>query len=111
MISRYSNYFQKLLTSPSREARLLAHVVSRDPGSATAKNMKYIQEITSLSVWDFAPWKIKEALPVKTVPEAEVRRLRLLGHLLGCRSSKNVCVEDILILNFENNQKNIVHKN
>ena len=78
----YFNFFQKLLTIPSIEVRLLAHVVSRDPGSVTAKNLKYIQEITSLSVWDFATWKIKEALPVKTVPETEVWRLRLIGHLL-----------------------------
>ena len=94
VISRYSNFFQKLLNSPSREVRLLAHIVSRDPASVTAKNIKYIQELTKLSVWDFAPWKIKEALPVKTVPENEMWRLRLLGHLLDCRRCKHVCVED-----------------
>ena len=88
VISRYSNFFQKLLNSPSREVRLLAHIVSRDPASVTAKNIKYIQELTQLSVWDFAPWKIKEALPVKTVPENEMWRLRLLGHLLDFRRCK-----------------------
>ena len=83
-----------MLTSPSREIRLLAHVVSRDPASVTAKNIKYIEEFTNLCVWDFATWRIKSALPVKSVPENEAWRIRLLGHLLDCRGTKNICVED-----------------
>ena len=35
VISRYPSFFQKLLLSPSREVRLLAHIVSRDPESVT----------------------------------------------------------------------------
>ena len=76
-LSRYSNFFHKLLTSPSREIRLLANIVSRDPHSVTAKNIKHIKELTDLSVWDFASWRIKETLPVKTVPECENGDLNL----------------------------------
>ena len=94
VLSRYSNFFHKLLTSPSREIRLLANIVSRDPHSVTAKNIKHIKELTDLSVWDFASWRIKEALPVKTVPECEKWRLGLLGKLMDLRRCKNVCVED-----------------
>ena len=94
VISRYSNFFQKLLTSPSREIKLLANIVSRDPNSVTAKNIKYIKELTDLSVWDFSSWRIKEELPVKTVPEGEEWRLGLLRKLMDLRRCKNVCVED-----------------
>ena len=94
VISRYPNFFQNLLTSPSKEIRLQANIVSRDPHSFTARNINYIKELTDLSVWDFASWRIKEALPAKTVPKGEGWRLGLLGKLIVLRRCKSVCVED-----------------
>jgi hypothetical protein len=94
VLSRYPSFFQKLLTSPSKEIRLLANIVSRDPHSVTAKNIKYIAELTKFSPWDFSSLKIKEALPVKIIPESETWRLGLLGTLYGMRWTQDICVED-----------------
>jgi hypothetical protein len=94
VLSRYSSFFQKLMTSPSKEIRLLVNIVARDPSSVTAKNIKYIKGLTGLSVWDYSSLRIKESLPVKTVPGQEAWRLGLLGTLIGLRSNKNVCAED-----------------
>ena len=71
VLSRYPSFFQKLLSSPSKEVRLLSNIVSWDLHSVTAKNLKYISDLTKLSPWDFASTKIKQELPVKNVPEEE----------------------------------------
>ena len=73
---------------------MLANIVSRDPNSVKAKNIKYIKELTDISVWDFASWRIKVALPVKTFPEGEEWRLGLLRKLMDLRRCKSVCVKD-----------------
>ena len=39
VLGRYPAFFQKLLSSPSKEVRLLANIVSRDPRSTTSKNL------------------------------------------------------------------------
>ena len=94
VISRYPSFFHKLLLSPSREVRLLAHIVSRDPESVTARNIRYVKELTSFDPWDFSSLKIKAALPIKTVPEGERWRLGLLDSLVKIRRTKLTCLED-----------------
>ena len=94
VLSRYPSFFQNLLQSPSKEVRLLAHIVSRDPHSITAKNIMYITELTGLNPWDFSSQKIKAALPVKRIAEEESWRLGLLDTLLEIRRTKSTCEED-----------------
>ena len=94
VLSRYSTFFFKLLNSPSKEIRLVANIVARDPSSTTAKNIKYIERLTTLSPWDFTTWRIKEALPIKTIPEKEVWRLGLLDKLTEIKKERNVTLEN-----------------
>ena len=94
VLSRYPSFFQKLLSSPSKEVRLLANIVSRDLHSVTAKNLKYISDITKLSPWDFSSARIKQELPEQNVPEKQTWRIGLLGTLVAMRKTKAVCVED-----------------
>ena len=54
ILGRYPAFFQKLLNSPSKEIRLLANIVSRDPRSTTSKNLVYIKQLSGLDPWDFS---------------------------------------------------------
>ena len=49
VLGRYPGFFCSLLSSPSREVTILANIVSRDPSSNTAANLKYIQDLTQIS--------------------------------------------------------------
>ena len=69
VLSRYPGFLQNLLSSPSKEIRLLANIVARDPQSTTCKNIKYIEQLTKLSPWDYSGHRIKQQLPVQEVPD------------------------------------------
>ena len=69
VLSRYPGFVQNLLNSPSREVRLLANIVARDPQSTTCRNIKYLEELTSLSPWDFSGQAMRKKVPVKEIPE------------------------------------------
>ena len=72
ILSRYAGFYRKLTNSPSREVRCLVRIVSDDPRSTTCTNMRLLREKTGLSQPQFYSLaKVKAALPVKTVPEAE----------------------------------------
>ena len=94
VISRYPGFFQGLLNSPSREVKLLANIVSRDPRSNTNKNIKHVEAITGLSPWDFSTSRIKDKLPVLEVPEKELWRLGMMTTLLRLREEKNLLNEN-----------------
>ena len=79
VLSRYPGFFQGLLKSPSKEVKLLANVVSRDPRSNTFQNLKYVKSLSGLSPWDYSSTRIK--LLVKNVPESEVWRIGLYTNL------------------------------
>ena len=95
VLSRYAGFYRKLLSSPSREIRALARIVSDDPRSTTCRNLRLLRSKTGLSQPHmFTSMRIKAALPVQTVPEKEEWRLGLLTSLLKFRSEKNLKVED-----------------
>ena len=95
VLSRYAGFYRKLLSSPSREIRALAGIVSDDPRSTTCRNLRLLRSKTGLSQPQmFSSMRIKAALPVQTVPEKEEWRLGLLTSLLKLRSEKNLKVED-----------------
>ena len=41
-LSRYPGFYRGLLNSPSKEVKMLARMVSRDPRSTTCRNLKYL---------------------------------------------------------------------
>ena len=96
ILSRYPGFYRKLLLSPSKEVGILAKIVANDPRSTTCLNLRYLRGITSIDKEEFfSSWRIREALPVKHVPEGEVWRLGLLTTLLEMRSDKHKEVQDI----------------
>ena len=48
ILGRYPGFFRNLLNSPSKEVRILARLVSKDPRLITCKNLKYLREVTKL---------------------------------------------------------------
>ena len=95
ILSRYPGFFRKLLLSPSKEVGILARIVANDPRSTTCLNLRYLRGITSMDKAElFSSWRIREALPIKTVPQCEVWRLGLLTTLLEMRSDKYRQVQD-----------------
>ena len=95
ILGRYTAFFRKLLNSPSKEVRILASMVSRDPRSTTCKNLRYLRQVTQLElVEEYSALRIKAALPVKQVPEREEWRLGLLSNLMNLRAEKHLVVQD-----------------
>ena len=92
---RYPGFYRKLLTSPSKEVRILAKMVSGDPRSTTCRNLRYLREISKLdTVEHYSAWRVKDALPVKKVPEKEKWRLGLHNTLMGMQSERFMMVQD-----------------
>ena len=94
ILGRYPAFFQKLLNSPSKEIRLLANIVSRDPKSTTCKNLLYIKNVSGLDPWDISSQKIKTNLPVQQVPGNQKWRLGLMSKLMKMKVDKFVLAED-----------------
>ena len=95
VLSRYPGFFRNLLSSPSKEVRMLASMVAADPRSTTCSNLKYLREITSLDQAEqFSSRRIRESLPVKSVPARETWRLGLITELMNLRSIRYREVKD-----------------
>ena len=95
ILSRYPGFFRGLLSSPSREVRLLARLVKNDPRSTTCRNLRYIRKMTGLQQAEsFSSWRIKGALGMLEVPENEKWRLGLLTTLITMRQNKYTNVQD-----------------
>ena len=70
-------------------------MVSRDPRSNTCKNLRYLQEITQIEQPElYSSWRVKEALPVQSVPTNEMWRLGLLSKLMVMKQMKYLEVKD-----------------
>ena len=96
VLSRYPGFYRGLLNSPSREVRILARIVSRDPRSTTCKNLKYLQQKTNLHKPEFcSSWKVRDALPVLSVPENETWRLGMISALMKIKKEKYSAVENM----------------
>ena len=95
ILSRYPGFFRKLLHSPSREVRFLAHLVQHDPRSVTCTNLRYLRRISSLEQAElYSSTRVRCAVPVLVVPEKESWRLGLLTQLMVARSEKFFTNED-----------------
>ena len=94
VLSRYPNFFQSLLISPSKEVQLLANLVSRDPRSNTYTNIQYITSLSGLNPWDYSAAIIKASLPTQNIPSSEQWRIGLLDLLLKLREKKEVLLEN-----------------
>ena len=89
-MGKYPGFYMKLLTYPSKEVRKLSRMVLGDPRSITCRNLIYLRE----KVEHYSAWRMKDALPVKKVPEQEKRRLDLLNTFMGMQSEMYMMVED-----------------
>ena len=83
--SRYVNFFQQLFGSSSREVRHLVRIVARDVRSVTSRNVNLVTSSSGLSPWNFAKWRVKEKLTIRTVPENQEWRTFLLLKMLDMR--------------------------
>ena len=92
--SRYVNFFQNLFTSSSKEIRHLVRIISRDARSTVYRNVQFIKELSGLSPWDFASWRIVQKIENSPVPANNEWRLTLLLKLLSYRSEKTASSED-----------------
>ena len=88
ILGRYPGFYRKLLTSPSKEVRILAKMVSGDPRSTTCRNIRYMREISNLDT------VFTTLHGVKKVPEKEKWRLGLLNTLMGMQSERFRMVQD-----------------
>ena len=96
VLSRYPGFYRGLLNSPSKEVRILARMVSRDPRSTTNRNLKYLEQKTNLKNPEFcSSWKVRDALPVQNVPEKEKWRLGLISTLMKVKKEKYLEVENM----------------
>ena len=95
-LSRYPGFYRGLLNSPSKEVKMLARMVSRDPRSTTCRNLKYLEQKTKLKNPEFcSSWKVRDTLPVQNVPEKETWRLGMLSTLMKIKREKYLEVENM----------------
>ena len=88
-------HYTLLLGSPSKEVRVLAKIVQHDPRSSTCLNLKYLSQLSGLSnpeQWNSV--KIREHLPVLSVPDSEKWRLGLITNLFKLKREKYHSAED-----------------
>ena len=96
ILGRYPGFIRGLMTSPSKEVRMLVRVVRDDPRSHTCLNLRYLRQMTGLQEVDrYASWRVKAALGRKTVPENEKWRIGLLTTLLKMKMDKFFQVQDM----------------
>ena len=95
LLARYPGFYRKLLSSPSKEVRVIARMVSADPRSTTCRNLRYLREVTKIdSAENYSAWRMRDSLPVQNVPEKEMWCIGLLNRLMGLRSEKYKMVQD-----------------
>ena len=71
-------------SSPSKEVRILAQVVSRDIRSTTAKNIRLVEIKTGGLSWSAPAWKVREETKKREVcvPDVDSWRFKYLDKLL-----------------------------
>ena len=72
--------------SHSKEVKLLAKLATRDARSVLSCNLAFVSELAGLDCRVESAAAVKNALPVKTVPECEKWRVGLLDVLLRTRA-------------------------
>ena len=95
VLGRYPAFFRRLLDSSSKEVRMMSVLAAGYAQTVTAQNLAHLQSVTLLDPACDSARLIKQALPVKLVPEKEEWRLGLLDKLLELRGEKRAAGEDI----------------
>ena len=85
VLGRYVSFLKSLLSSPSREVRILTRNVIQDISSVTRQNIDYIERLSGLSPLDFNKSRITKQLPKSVVKDTDVWRISLLLKLLDQR--------------------------
>jgi hypothetical protein len=88
-LSRYPGYFRGLLSSPSKEVRILARKVEDDARFPTCRNLRFLRQKTLLQqVESYSSWRVNDALGMQKIPEHEKWRLGLLTSLDKMRQGR-----------------------
>ena len=94
VLARYGTFFNSLLTSPSREVRLLSRIVMQDKKSVTCQNVKYVEERSGLSPWDYSKCRIIAGLQRAEVSVNNLWRISLLEKLFLQQTEMTSRTED-----------------
>ena len=86
VLSRVPKFYRGLLVSPSKEVKLLAGLATKDARCVLASNLALVSELTGLDCTVESGATVRQALPIKTVPESESWRVGLLDTLLRSRA-------------------------
>ena len=81
--------------SPSREVEMMAVLAAGHAQTVTAVNLAHLRALTGRDPALDLIRKIRESLPVKTVPAGEQWRLGLLDRLLALRAEKQADEENV----------------
>ena len=93
VLGQYIGFFNKLLSSKSREIVMLANIVGREMGSVTGKNLFNIENEFGLDPWQCSSLELKKVYSYYMVPEADKWRLPFLVKLLDQRIDMDACGE------------------
>ena len=87
ILARFAGFVSKLASSPCREVRVLAALVSHDARTVTGRNVALIEKESGLGVAGTAVWQIRSSLVAArpTIPSVDVWRLPFLEKLLEDR--------------------------
>ena len=95
VLGRYPAFYRRLLESSSAEVRVMASLAAEWAQTVTARNLAHLRNLTNLNpLWDSLK-QLKQALPIKQVPEVERWRLGLLDKLMEMRTDKQRAGSDI----------------
>ena len=98
VLGRYPAFYRRLLESSSAEVRVMASLAAEWAQTVTARNLAHLQDLTNLDpLWDSLQ-QLKQALPVKQVPEVESWRIGLLDKLMEMRSNQQKEGRDVKIV-------------
>ena len=86
VLSRVPKFYRSLLDSPSREVKLLAGLATRDARCVLASNLALVSKLSGVDCSVESATTVRNALPLKRVPEGESWRVGLLDALLRSRT-------------------------
>ena len=96
VLGRYPGFYRRLCDSSSKEVRVMVELATGWAQTVTAINLGHLRQLTGLDPAVDSIRQIREALPVKEVPECEQWRLGLLDALLALRSERLKNKEDVI---------------
>ena len=88
ILGRYTNFVQKLKSSPSKEIRFLSDILENDARSQLCLNLRYLSELTNVNPVTTDKWTFKSLLPRNSLPQREQWRIRWIDLLLDARRNK-----------------------